>query len=101
MDASTKYKMTIGHRIRKLQRSGFSLSFADYGEREDAPLGSDRAAAAWAVNLADSVELCDLIFVNDDCQNVVLTVSAEAMPSPIIDFAAPSAIFDSIAALIG
>lgn len=101
MNASTKYKMTIGHKIRKLQRAGFSLSFADYGEREDAPLGSDRAAAAWAVNLADSVELCDLIFVNNDCQNVVLTVSAEAMPDPIIDFAAHSAIYDSVVSLIG
>jgi hypothetical protein len=101
MDASTKFKTSVGHRIRKLQRSGFSLVFADYGEREDAPLGSDRAAAAWAVNLADSVEVCDLIFVSDDCENVVLTVSAEAMPSPIIDFAAPSPIFDFVASLIG
>ena len=101
MDTATKFKMTIGHRIRKLQRAGFSLSFADYGEREEAPIGSDRAAAAWAVNLADSVEICDLIFVNDDAENVVLTVSSEAMPHPIIDFAAPCGIFDNMASLIG
>ncbi len=96
-----KFKHSIGLSIRKLQRAGFSLSFADYGEIEEAPIGSDRAAAAWAVNLADSVEMCDLIFVNDDSENVVLTVSSEAMPDPVVDFAAPCGIFDSIASLIG
>lgn len=100
MDASTKYKTTIGHKIRKLQRAGFSLSFADYGEREDAPLGSDRAAAKWAVNLADSVEICDLIFVNDDCQHVIWTVSAEAMPDPIIDIISPASLSETIEKII-
>ena len=95
------YKHSIGRPIRKLQRAGYSLSFVDYGEREDAPIGSDRVAAAWAVNLADSVEVCDLVFVNDDCENVVLTVSSEAMPDPVIDFSAPCSIFDNIANLIG
>ena len=95
------FKHSVGHRIRKLQRAGYSLSFADYGEREEAPIGSDRAAAAWAVNLADSVETCDLIFVNDDCENVFLTVSSGAMPDPVIDFAAPCHVFDEIANLIG
>ena len=95
------FKHSIGLPIRKLQRAGYSLSFVDYGEREDAPIATDKAAAAWAVNLADSVEVCDLVFVNDDCENVVLTVSCEAMPHPVIDFSAPCSIFDNIANLIG
>jgi len=95
-----KFKHSIGVPIRKLQRAGYSLSFLDYGEREDAPIGNDRAAAAWAVNLANSVELCDLIFVNDDCQNVVLTVSAESMPDPVVDISAHPDIFESVCKLI-